>query len=77
MVFNAIYDQELCFYVVCTTLDPEQSESRSHNYTYIIFRCDSISTFDHVTQSLSHSASLYQNITKKTFITYIATFRNY
>ena len=33
MVSNAIYDQELYFYVVCTTLDPEQSESWSHNYT--------------------------------------------
>ena len=35
----------------------------------LFFRCDSISTFDHVSQS----GSLYQNITKKTFITYMAT----
>ena len=42
--------------------------------TKVLFRCDSISTFDHVTQSVT---TLYQNITKKTFITYMATFRNY
>ena len=30
----------------------------------------------HLIMSLSHSASLYQNITKKTFITYMVTFRN-
>ena len=46
--------------------------------TKTFFRCDSISTFDHVTHSVSQSVTtLYQNRTKKTFITYMATFRNY
>ena len=27
--------------------------------------------------SVTHSPSLYQNITKKTFLTYMATLRNY
>ena len=43
-----------------------------------VFRCDSISTFDHVSQSVSQSVTqLCQNMTKKTFITFMATFKNY
>ena len=48
----------------------------------LIFRCDSISTFDHVSQSVSQSVTLtLSNITKKTFIQYFlelsSTFKHF
>ena len=56
-------------------------ETREENILVIYLLCeaflDAIASL-HLIMSVSQSVtSLYQNITKKTFITYMATFRNY